>query len=342
LYKETIDEMGILYLLSYVAALVGFVFITLSLASGLLWLAEMIEEHSRVAKVIGQRAIWIIIGMHAVLYFDSLPLSHLIFSVICHVVYSRNITNRWPLISLSSPTFILSCLLVFADHFLWFTYFSNESSAVRQRSRTYSYRGAGSYGKNRGLHGIDKERGFGEIATFFAICIWSIPLFLFLSLSSNDNALPIQANDANSGTPNQAFNSKNRTQRSSLLRRILKPAFSLLPSSKRGNQDGLIAPPSPNSSAGFFPPQPPLSPLGTPSLFPYPQPSSPNLGMSGNDATSQTQTNYVGPSESASISGSWASVPSGRISPLPGLAIGTPPPRSRRVTPKVGMGSKDD
>ena len=70
--------MGLLYVLSYVAALVAFVFITLSLgmsyslysweqrshlhpclASGLLWVAEMIEEHSRMAKIIGQRAIWV-------------------------------------------------------------------------------------------------------------------------------------------------------------------------------------------------------------------------------------------------------------------------------------------
>ena len=32
--------------------------------------------------------------------------------------------------------------------------------------------------------------GFTDIATFFGICVWLVPLFLFLSLSANDNALP--------------------------------------------------------------------------------------------------------------------------------------------------------
>lgn len=29
-----------------------------------------------------------------------------------------------------------------------------------------------------------------DVAAFFAICVWFVPLFLFLSLSANDNALP--------------------------------------------------------------------------------------------------------------------------------------------------------
>lgn len=332
--------MGLLYLLSWAAALVAFVFVTLSLASGLLWVAEMIEEHSRLAKVIGQRAIWAIIGLHVVLYFDSLPPLYLAFSIICHVVYSRNITPRWPLISLSSPIFILSCLLVFVDHFLWFNYFSKESNNVKQRNRSYGYRG--SYSKNRGLHGVDKERGFGEIATFFAICIWAIPLFLFLSLSANDHALPTQSKDATTGLNVSTSNMGSRPQRSSLLRRILDPALSLLPSSKRKNPEGIIAPATPKPGSSFFSQQPPLSPGG--SMHPYAHPSSPLLN--GSDASLQAQSGYMGSLASPGISGSWANVPSGRTSPLPhmaGLTIGTPPPpRSRRVTPKGGAGPKDE
>lgn len=32
---------------------------------------------------------------------------------------------------------------------------------------------------------------FMDIATFFGVCVWLVPLFLFLSLSANDNALPV-------------------------------------------------------------------------------------------------------------------------------------------------------
>lgn len=41
---------------------------------------------------------------------------------------------------------------------------------------------------------------FGEIATFFGICVWLAPLFLFLSLSANDNALPLNATGELYGT----------------------------------------------------------------------------------------------------------------------------------------------
>jgi hypothetical protein len=33
--------------------------------------------------------------------------------------------------------------------------------------------------------------GVIEIASFFGLCVWFVPLFLFLSLSANDNALPM-------------------------------------------------------------------------------------------------------------------------------------------------------
>ena len=37
---------------------------------------------------------------------------------------------------------------------------------------------------------VKGEHGFMEVAAFFGILVWSVPLFLFLSLSANDNALP--------------------------------------------------------------------------------------------------------------------------------------------------------
>ena len=119
----------------------------------------------------------VIILFHVLLYFfDSLPFTYLAFGIICHVVYLRNIGPTWPLISLSSPTFIVSCLLVLTDHFLWFFYFANKSKEARRTRGTY----------RRG----DPGPSFGDISTFFAICVWCVPLFLFLSLSANDNVLP--------------------------------------------------------------------------------------------------------------------------------------------------------
>lgn len=167
-------------------------------ASGLLWLSELIEEHSRLSKAVGQRGIYVsaispahtcphhcalqvILILHVLLYYaDSLPLHLIAFSVACHVVYLQNFTATWPLVSLTSLNFIASCILVVIDHFLWFFHFARITQEARHRSRAVY----------RGQPHVKEVPGFAEIATFFAVCVWLAPLFLFLSLSANDSALP--------------------------------------------------------------------------------------------------------------------------------------------------------
>lgn len=102
------------------------------------------------------------------------------FSIACHIVYLQNFSDTWPVIPLSAPSFIASCILVVADHFLWFFHFSRISHDARHQR---AYRNALT----------PKVPGFAEIATFFGICVWLAPLFLFLSLSANDNALPMSS-----------------------------------------------------------------------------------------------------------------------------------------------------
>jgi len=98
--------------------------------------------------------------IHVLLWlFDGFPFWRIAFSMMCHGVYTMNI-KTFPFISLTSLPFIASCVLVLADHFLWFQYFT--SLYVR----------------------------FMDIAAFFGICIWLIPFAYFISLSANDNALP--------------------------------------------------------------------------------------------------------------------------------------------------------
>ncbi|KAJ6598833.1 transmembrane adaptor Erv26-domain-containing protein [Mycena vulgaris] len=235
--------MGLLFYLSYGAVAVAFAFVTLSLASGLLYVSELIEEHSRLAKVIGQRGIYVILLLHGALYLsDSLPLTHIAFSACCHIVYLQNFSHTWPLISLTSPTFIASCLLVIGDHFLWFFHFARVSQDARH---------------NRSFRGAPPPKGvpgFTEIATFFGICVWAAPLFLFLSLSANDNALPVAAAE---GAPGDAL--KYTQNRVSLFRSILPMRGR---SSRTLTSEGILAPHAPS-------PIPPRSPL----LQPLPSPS---------------------------------------------------------------------
>ena len=60
-------------------------------------------------------------------------------------------------------------VLVFADHFLWFFYFS------------------------------DHYHPFTEVSTFFGICIWIVPFLFFISLTANDFTLP--SYDPNASSP---------------------------------------------------------------------------------------------------------------------------------------------
>ncbi|KAK7061876.1 DUF396-domain-containing protein [Favolaschia claudopus] len=247
--------MGLLFYLSYGAVIIAFAFVVLSLASGLLYISELIEEHARLAKTVGQRGIYAIIALHAILYFsDSLPLTHVAFSIFCHIVYLHNFASTWPIISLTSISFIASCLLVISDHFLWFFHFARISQDARH-NRAHAFRGAP---PPKGTP------GFTEIATFFGICVWAAPLFLFLSLSANDNALPVTAGATTEGKSGDAPNyvQKNRV---SLFR-------SLVSFRSKSRNEGILTPHSPSP----IPPRSPLlQPMHSPSYSALTPPRSP-------------------------------------------------------------------
>ncbi|KAH9959681.1 transmembrane adaptor Erv26-domain-containing protein [Russula dissimulans] len=101
------------------------------------------------------------------------------FSIICRIVYLQNFLDTWPVISLTSRSFIASCILVVADHFMWFFHFVRVTHEARQAAHK-AYRGGP----------VVKVPTLGDMVTFFGLCIWLTPLFLFLSLSTNDNMLP--------------------------------------------------------------------------------------------------------------------------------------------------------
>jgi len=237
----------LLHYLSYVAILAAFAFITLSLASGLLYVSELIEEHSRLAKIIGQRGTYAIIVLHILLYIsDSLPLLQTLFSIVCHIIYLQNFSSTWPLISLSSLSFIASCVLAISDHFIWFFYFSRITREARQVSHLY---------RNPIRPSVP---GFSDIATFFGLCVWLVPLFLFLSLSANDHALPTSSGIPN--TPTTASRAKESHSNSSLFKAMFGFVPFLPKVFRRDTTDGLIAPHTPHPPRRESSP-PPSSPI---------------------------------------------------------------------------------
>ncbi|KAH8083508.1 putative endoplasmic reticulum protein [Filobasidium floriforme] len=287
--------MTLLHLLSYVGSVVAFLFVTLSLASGLLWLAELIEEHSKTAKAIGMRTVYGIMAVHVLLFiFDHLPFTLIAFSLAAHAVYLTNFTPQWPFISLTSPRFLLSCVMVVADHFLWFFHFAEKAQEAKaKRQPRYRY-GA----KATTTKGSEDAPSFMDVAAFFAICVWLVPLFLFLSLSANDNVLPSQ--DTIPGTPSSIPGqldlgtpkefphptSKSFTYtvpRTSLVKSILAPLLSLLPrigTRTKRNDEGIIAPRTPIRGSPM--PSPIIQPQGYSPWGAVPD----SLGLGGSSNTS--------------------------------------------------------
>ncbi|KAJ5477257.1 Protein SVP26 [Penicillium diatomitis] len=195
--------MWILPLVGYLGVIVGFCFLTLAIASGLYYLSELVEEHTVFARKLLSRLIYSIICIQILLVLiDRFPLSLSLLSIISHLVYASNL-RRFPLVKLTDPLFILSCVLVILNHWLWFRHFSKPLPATRANQ-----------GNWRQPYQLDYSDvpSFSEVASYFGLCVWLVPFALFVSLSAGDNVLPTMgteyAGGAQSGHARNVSDSK--------------------------------------------------------------------------------------------------------------------------------------
>ncbi|CAB1351508.1 unnamed protein product [Coregonus sp. 'balchen'] len=139
--------MWFIYLLSWLSLVIQISFITLAIAAGLYYLAELIEEYtvatSRIIKYMILGFPWLMMGC----------------GLFTNLVYF-GLLQTFPYILLSSPNFILSCVLVVLNHYMAFQYFAEEYYP------------------------------FSEVLAYFTICLWIIPFSFFVSLSAGENVLP--------------------------------------------------------------------------------------------------------------------------------------------------------
>ncbi|KAI8844569.1 transmembrane adaptor Erv26 [Chytriomyces cf. hyalinus JEL632] len=164
------SNLRFIHLLVYVGGALGFVFLVLSLASGLYYLAEVIEENTVIAKKVLKYTIYTVIGCHVILaVHDEFSWLRITISIGCHLVYSLLLQN-FPNVQLDDPYFILTCILAVVDHFMWFFWFADSHHYHR----------------------------FMDIAAFFGLMVWLVPFAFFISLSANENTLP--AFDASSAS----------------------------------------------------------------------------------------------------------------------------------------------
>ncbi|RYP08626.1 hypothetical protein DL764_001754 [Monosporascus ibericus] len=186
--------MWVLPLVGYLGSIVGFCFLTLAIASGLYYLSELVEEHTVIAKRLLKRLIYFVIGLQITLcVVDRFPLGLTLLGVGSHVAYLGNM-RRFPFVKLTDPLFLVSCVLVLANHYFWFRHFSG----LQQRS----------YSRMSSMYDQPDVPSFTEIASFFGLCVWLVPFALFVSLSASDNVLPTMGSEQ----PSHDDDRKNKRQ----------------------------------------------------------------------------------------------------------------------------------
>lgn len=155
----------------------GFVFLVLAIAAALYYISELVEEHLEPTRRLLTRLIYAVMGVFVLLVVvDRFPLMLSIFSVFSYWVYLRNLT-KFPYVELSAPVFLTSCVLVIANHFLWFNHFHNPYIPSIEERLKHDYV-------------PPRIPLFIEVCSFFGLCVWLVPFALFVSLSAHDNLLP--------------------------------------------------------------------------------------------------------------------------------------------------------
>ncbi|XP_067117811.1 protein TEX261 [Osmerus mordax] len=152
--------MWFIYLLSWLSLVIQISFVTLAIAAGLYYLAELIEEYTVATSKIIKYMILFSTGVLTGLYlFEGFPVLMMGTGLFTNLVYF-GLLQTFPYILLSSPNFILSCVLVVLNHYMAFQHFAEEYYP------------------------------FSEVLAYFTICLWVIPFSFFVSLSAGENVLP--------------------------------------------------------------------------------------------------------------------------------------------------------
>lgn len=142
----------------------------------------MIEENTEFTRRFLKKLILGISATYLLLWlFDGLSFKMTLFSLFTYYIYNQNL-KHFPYISLTSPVFVSSCILVVLNHYFWFQYFSNPRiPSIEERLRD-DYK-------------PPHIPSFAEIASFFGLLVWLVPIALFISLNVNENSLPINYSD---------------------------------------------------------------------------------------------------------------------------------------------------
>lgn len=167
----------ILQLVLWIGVVAGFLLLVIAIALGLYYVLELVEEHTEPTKRILKRLILAIMGLYVLLMtIDRFPVGLLLFSIVSYYVYLQNL-NRFPYVELTLPIFLGLCVLVVANHFLWFNHFHNPTIPSLEERLKPGY--------------VPPQiPSFVEVCLFFGLLVWLVPFALFVSLSAHENLIP--------------------------------------------------------------------------------------------------------------------------------------------------------
>ena len=155
--------MGIAFwLLGYLSGFLTLVILALSISSGLYLLAELAEEFPTMSGKITKYLLATTLVLHVILLIDGLPMFESGLSILAHLVYGSMLRN-FPFIDLVSISTIGSALGFIGCNIMWLLYFTRERTAHEPL----------------------------QVIGFSVLCVWSMPVALFVTLTLNDNALPV-------------------------------------------------------------------------------------------------------------------------------------------------------
>lgn len=153
--------MWFLYLLSYVSLLIHLSIAVVSIACFLYCVSEVVEEYTAEAKRIIHWSVYFAAGADlGATLFDGVPVSLTVVNM-CGLAATLSMLKTFPCCQLTSPSLIITCVCSVISHYLAINFFLSVSLS------------------------------FSECASYMTICLWLVPFELVVSLSTNENTLPI-------------------------------------------------------------------------------------------------------------------------------------------------------
>lgn len=150
-----------MYALSWLSFILIAICLTVSVAAGMYYVAELIEEYTTIAKRVihGILILITILNVSLIIFENQFTWTLWAIGLFSNLLYFF-ILAEFPVIAFLSPTFLLAMFMLIVHHYFAFSFFNQHYYP------------------------------FPEILAYFTLFVWLVPFSFVLSLSANDYVLP--------------------------------------------------------------------------------------------------------------------------------------------------------